>query len=39
MNIKYEQEYSFPDLIGTNKVLRFDFAIFENDTLKCLIEY
>lgn len=34
-NIEYEKEYMFPDL----KPLRFDFAIFKNKQLYCLIEY
>lgn len=38
-NINYEREYSFEDLRGTTGKLRFDFAIFENNKIKCLIEY
>jgi hypothetical protein len=37
--IVYKQEFSFPDLKGKYEVLRFDFAIFGNDVLKCLIEF
>lgn len=36
----FEHEYSFNDLVGINGGrLRFDFAIFENNELKYLIEY
>lgn len=39
LNIKYIQEYSFQDLIGDKKPLRFDFAILnENDEIIYLIE-
>jgi len=40
-NIKYKIEYSFNDLIvkETGKKLRYDFAIFKNNFLYCLIEY
>lgn len=39
-NILYKDEYSFNDLLGVNgRRLRFDFGIFENGKLKCLIEY
>ena len=38
LNILYKKEYSFKDLIGEAKPLRFDFAIFKNDTLCGLIE-
>lgn len=39
-NIQYSREYSFKDLKGKNKQkLRFDFAIFKNNKLKCLLEY
>lgn len=38
--ITYTKEYSFQDLVSNKNVpLRFDFAIFENNILKCLIEY
>lgn len=39
-NIKYQRQYSFNDLVGAcNSKLKFDFAIFDDDTLKCLIEF
>lgn len=39
LEISYVQEYSFIDLIGDKKPLRFDFAIFnKNNDLLCLIE-
>lgn len=39
-NIKYEHQYSFEDLRGRYKELRFDFAIFDLDNkLTYLIEY
>lgn len=38
LNISYKREYTFKDLIGDSKPLRFDFAIFKNDILYCLIE-
>lgn len=37
-NIDFIREYSFDDLKVVNK-LRFDFAIFKNNDLFCLIEY
>lgn len=39
-NINYAKEYSFPDF-KTDKgyVYRFDFAIFKNNQLDCLIEF
>ena len=39
--LNFQQEYSFPDLIGDGgHALRFDFAIFDdNGNLDCLIEY
>lgn len=37
--IKYKKQYSFDSLIGNNRKLRFDFAIFEGETLKGLIEF
>lgn len=37
-NYKYEREYTFDDLIYKNK-LRFDFAIFDEKKLICLIEF
>lgn len=41
LNISYFSQYTFPDLINpeTNCKLRFDFAIFKNNELFCLIEY
>ena len=39
-NIQYIKEYSFSDLLSVNGCpLRFDFAIFENQELKYLIEF
>ncbi len=39
-NIKFQKEYSFDDLIGVGGgLLRFDFAIFNNNELKLLVEY
>lgn len=40
-NIKYKTEYIFSDLKNpsTNRHLRFDFAVFENDKLQYLIEF
>lgn len=35
----YKREFSFDDLQGTKGPLRFDFAIFKNDKIVCLIEY
>lgn len=37
-NISFQREYSFNDLIDKNK-LRFDFAIFKQNELICLIEF
>ena len=38
--IDFEEEYKFKDLLSDSGVcLRFDFAIFSNGVLKCLIEY
>lgn len=38
--VKFKQEYSFPDLVGfKNTPLRFDFAIFRNNRLFCLLDY
>ena len=38
--VNFQTQYSFPDLYGDSKPLRFDFAIFNKDkTLNCLIEY
>ena len=39
-NILYFREYIFSDLLSSKGYpLKFDFAIFENEELKCLIEY
>lgn len=39
-NINYSKQYSFPDLRGERGgLLRFDFAIFENNQLKLLVEF
>ena len=38
LGIEYIREYSFPDLCGDKKQLRFDFALFKNDKLFALIE-
>ena len=37
-NISFQREYSFDDLADKGK-LRFDFAIFNQDVLSCLIEF
>lgn len=37
-NIKYKRQYSFKDL-KVKDYLKFDFAIFKNNNLFCLIEY
>ena len=37
-NITFSKEYSFGDLKRKNR-LRFDFAIFNNNILQCLIEF
>jgi hypothetical protein len=39
--LRFEEEYSFPDLIATSgKPLRFDFCVFDdNDEIDFLIEY
>lgn len=40
LGIEYEPEYKFSDLVSSKeRPLRFDFAIFKNNSLKCLIEY
>ena len=39
MNYRVEREYSFQDLKGKEKVLRFDFALFKDNILKYLIEF
>ena len=38
-NITYIQQYRFDDLKGKRLKLPFDFAIFDNDKLICVIEY
>lgn len=39
-NISYKKQFTFKDLIGKAKrPLRYDFAIFKNNNLYCLIEY
>ena len=39
-NIDFKKEYSFENLKGIgNGLLRFDFAVFQNDKLRHLIEY
>lgn len=39
-DIAFQQEYSFKDLRGGKNLLRFDFAIFDdNGELDCLIEF
>ncbi len=35
----YQRQFSFAELKGEKKELRFDFAIFEDNFLICLIEY
>ena len=40
LNISYKQQYIFPDCLTENGYpCRFDFAIIENEQVKCLIEY
>lgn len=38
-NIEFSTQYTFPDLKGKDRILRFDFAIFNNGKLSHLIEY
>lgn len=38
-NIDYKIQYEFKDLKGDYNNLRFDFAVFSNNQLQCLIEY
>lgn len=38
-NIQYTTQYEFNDLKGDYNNLRFDFAIFNNNDIQCLIEY
>lgn len=37
--ISYVKEFSFDDLMGDKLKLKFDFAIFKNNNLLCLVEY
>ena len=38
--IKFEREVSFEDLKGKGKsLLRFDFGLYKNGKLACLVEY
>lgn len=38
-NVPFVKEYSFSDLRGIRNPLRFDFALFKEEKLICLIEY
>lgn len=38
-NFNYQKQFSFVELKGKKKELRFDFAVFKNNSLLCLIEY
>lgn len=38
-NVHFMQEYKIPELRGDVYPLRFDFAIFKNEQLQCVIEY
>ena len=39
-NINFQRQFTFNDLRGVNGgLLRFDFAIFKDDKVRCLIEY
>ena len=38
-NYQYKEQYSFSDLYGNNKPLKFDFAIFNNEKIFTLIEF
>lgn len=39
-NIRFKQQYSFPDLLSENDYpLKFDFVVFKENKLYCLIEY
>lgn len=38
IKVEYKKQYTFDDCIDKQR-LRFDFAIFKNDKLSCLIEY
>ena len=39
LKLNYKEQYIFEDLKGEKYPLRFDFAIFNNNKIKCLIEY
>ncbi len=39
LNIAFEKQFVFPDLKGDFDNLRFDFALFKDENLICLIEY
>ena len=39
IGLSYKKQYIFSDLRGKDKPLRFDFAIFKEEKLYCLIEY
>ena len=41
LNYQYKKEYTFDDLRGeqTNRLYRFDFAVFDNDNLLFVIEF
>lgn len=39
LGVNYKKQYSFSDLKGVTFPLRFDFAIFKNNKIFCLIEY
>lgn len=40
IGVSFKRQYTFDDLRGRlNSRLRFDFALFDGDKLKCLIEY
>jgi hypothetical protein len=38
-NINFKQQHRFNDCVGIKRKLPFDFAIFQNDKLKFLVEY
>lgn len=38
-NFNYHKQYQFSDLIGKKNPLRFDFAVFKENKIYCLIEY
>lgn len=39
LKMDFKCQYSFNNLLGDYRPLRFDFALFENDKIICLIEY